>query len=61
MSNFMNKMLNFVGCDTDEAYDEEYYNEEQEQPGLQEILQDTWQCIIIRHVLQICHQPVLSG
>ncbi|MBO5364519.1 MAG: cell division protein SepF [Clostridia bacterium] len=34
MSNFMNKMLNFVGFETDEAYDEEYYNESQEQPAL---------------------------
>ncbi len=35
MSNFMNKMLNFVGFDTEEEYDEEYYAEEQEQPVLE--------------------------
>lgn len=35
MSNFMNKMLNFVGFETDEAYDEEYYTEAQEQPALE--------------------------
>lgn len=35
MNNFMNKMLNFVGFDTEEPYDEEYYTEEQEQPELE--------------------------
>ncbi len=35
MSNFMNKMLNFVGFETDENYDEEYYAEAQEQPALE--------------------------
>ncbi len=35
MSNFMNNLLNFVGFDTNEAYDEEYYNEEQAQPALE--------------------------
>lgn len=32
MSNFMNKMLNFVGFDTEDNYDDDYYMEEQEQP-----------------------------
>lgn len=35
MSNFMNKMLTFVGFDTDEEYREEYFAEEQEQPTLE--------------------------
>ena len=35
MSNFMNKMLNFVGFETDENYEEEYYAEAQEQPALE--------------------------
>lgn len=35
MSNFMNKMLTFVGFDTDEEYQEEYFAEEQEQPALE--------------------------
>ncbi len=35
MSNFMNKMLTFVGFDTDEEYEEGYYAEEQEQPVLE--------------------------
>ncbi len=35
MNNFMNKMLNFVGFETEEGYDEDYYNEEQEQPALE--------------------------
>ncbi len=35
MNNFMNKMLNFVGFETDEAYEEEYYNGVEEQPALE--------------------------
>ncbi len=35
MSNFMNKMLNFVGFETEEAYDEEYFTDAQEQPALE--------------------------
>ena len=32
MSKFMTKMLNFVGFDTEDDYEDNYYNEEQEQP-----------------------------
>lgn len=32
MSNFMNKMLNFVGFDTEDTYDDDYYMEEQSEP-----------------------------
>ena len=36
-------------------------HEVQVQLGQQEILPGIWQCIITRHVLQICHLPALSG